>query len=31
MSKLLKFSDDAKKSLERGVETLTNAVKVTLF
>ena len=30
MSKLLKFSDDAKKSIEKGVETLTNAVKVTL-
>jgi len=30
MSKLLKFSDEAKKSLEKGVETLTNAVKVTL-
>jgi len=30
MSKLLKFSDDAKKSIERGVEILTDAVKVTL-
>lgn len=30
MSKILKFSDDAKKSLEKGVEILTNAVKVTL-
>lgn len=30
MSKLLKFSDDAKKSIEKGVEILTDAVKVTL-
>jgi len=30
MSKVLKFSDDAKKSLEKGVEILTNSVKVTL-
>ena len=30
MSKILKFSDDAKKSLEKGVEILTSAVKVTL-
>ncbi len=30
MSKVLKFSDDAKKSLERGVDILTDAVKVTL-
>lgn len=30
MSKLLKFSDDAKNAIERGVDVLTNAVKVTL-
>ena len=30
MSKILKFSDDAKKSIEKGVELLTDAVKVTL-
>ncbi len=30
MAKMLKFSDEAKKSIEKGVEKLTNAVKVTL-
>lgn len=30
MPKMLKFSDEAKKSIEKGVETLTDAVKVTL-
>lgn len=30
MAKLLKFSDEAKNAIEKGVETLTNAVKVTL-
>jgi len=30
MSKMLKFSDEAKNSIEKGVDTLTNAVKVTL-
>ena len=30
MSKTLSFSEDARRSLERGVDTLANAVKVTL-
>ena len=30
MAKMLKFSDEAKKSIEKGVEKLTNAVKITL-
>jgi len=30
MPKILKFSDDAKKSIEKGVDILTNAVKITL-
>ncbi len=30
MSKTLQFSEDARRSLERGVDTLANAVKVTL-
>lgn len=30
MSKLLKFSNDAKESIEKGVDILTDAVKVTL-
>ena len=30
MAKMIKFSDDAKESIEKGVEKLTDAVKVTL-
>jgi len=30
VSKTLSFSEDARRSLERGVDTLANAVKVTL-
>ena len=30
MAKTLEFNDDARKSLERGVDALANAVKVTL-
>ena len=30
MSKTLSFSEDARRSLERGVDTLANTVKVTL-
>ena len=30
MSKILKFSDDAKKSIEKGVDVLVDSVKVTL-
>ncbi|MDX6268096.1 MAG: chaperonin GroEL, partial [Frankiales bacterium] len=30
MSKSLTFSEDARRALERGVDTLANAVKVTL-
>ncbi len=30
MAKILKFNEDARKKLERGVDTLANAVKVTL-
>ena len=30
MSKILEFSGDARQSLERGVDALANAVKVTL-
>ncbi|MCW2606065.1 MAG: chaperonin GroEL, partial [Frankiales bacterium] len=30
MAKELQFSEDARKSLERGVDKLANAVKVTL-
>ena len=29
MAKTLEFNDDARKSLERGVDALANAVKVT--
>ena len=30
MAKILKFDEDARRSLERGVDALANAVKVTL-
>ncbi|HVH01163.1 MAG TPA: TCP-1/cpn60 chaperonin family protein, partial [Miltoncostaeaceae bacterium] len=30
MAKLLKFDEDARRALERGVNTLADAVKVTL-
>ena len=30
MAKLLKFNEDARRALERGVNTLADAVKVTL-